>query len=196
MNLTFFLTYCLLITIAPGPTNIIILSTVHNSGIKKAQEFCYGATLAFGIILILSVILNSFLSRILPNTLFIMQIIGSLYMLYLAYQIFNMKKISTNKKESGSFKIGFLIQFINPKVIIFSLTVFPSFLLPYYTSIYQLIGFAFLITIIGGISFFSWLLFGKLLKKSLQKNQKLVNIILAIFLVYCAFIISGIQNYL
>jgi cysteine/O-acetylserine efflux protein len=196
MNITFFLFYCLLVTIAPGPTNIIILSTLHNNGIKKALEFCYGAILSFGIVLVLSVLLNSFLTTFLPNILFFMQIIGSVYMLYLAYLIFNMHSTPSNKKEFGNFKIGFFMQFINPKVLIFSLTLFPSFVMPYYSSIYQLVGFAFIVTLIGGISFFSWILFGSLLKTFLNKYQRFVNVFMSLFLIYCAYIISGIENYL
>lgn len=196
MNITFFLFYCLLVTIAPGPTNIIILSTLHNNGIKKALEFCYGAILSFGIVLVLSVLLNSFLTTFLPNILFFMQIIGSVYMLYLAYLIFNMHSTPPNKKEFGNFKIGFFMQFINPKVLIFSLTLFPSFVMPYYSSIYQLVGFAFIVTLIGGVSFFSWILFGSLLKTFLNKYQRFVNVFMSLFLIYCAYIISGIENYL
>jgi threonine/homoserine/homoserine lactone efflux protein len=196
MNITFFLFYCLLVTIAPGPTNIIILSTLHNNGIKKALEFCYGAILSFGIVLVLSVLLNSFLTTFLPNILFFMQIIGLVYMLYLAYLIFNMHSTPSNKKEFGNFKIGFFMQFINPKVLIFSLTLFPSFVMPYYSSIYQLVGFAFIVTFIGGVSLFSWILFGSLLKTFLNKYQRFVNVFMSLFLVYCAYVISGIEKFI
>lgn len=196
MDITFFLLYCLLITISPGPTNIVILSTVQNNGLHKAIQFCYGATLAFGSILFLSVLLNSLLTQYIPNLLFIMQIVGTVYILYLAYLIFNMNLSDTTNKEVGNFKIGFLIQFINPKVLIFCLTVFPSFVMPYYSSIYELLGFALLITIIGAIAFFSWVLFGHLLKSFLENYCKLTNTILSLFLVYCAYLISGLGGYL
>lgn len=196
MDLIFFLTYCILITITPGPTNIVILSTVQNNGVKKAVEFCYGATLAFAIILFLSVFFNTILTKYIPNLLSVMQIIGTVYILYLAYLIFNMNLISSNGKDIASFKIGFLMQFINPKVIIFCLTVFPSFVMPYYSLFYELLIFVLVITIIGAISFFSWVLFGKLLKFFLQRYLRIVNITLSIFLVYCAYMISGIEKYI
>ena len=195
MDLLFFITYCLLMTIAPGPANIVILSTVQNVSVTKAIEFCYGAALAFGIILILSVLFNSLLTKYIPNILFVMQMIGAIYILYLAYLIFNMDLSNTNKKEIGNFKIGFLMQFINPKVVIFCLTVFPSFVMPYYSSIYELLVFALIITVIGTIAFFSWVLFGKLLKNFLQKYKRFTNIVLSLFLVYCAYMISGIDKY-
>lgn len=195
MNLSFFLLYCFIATITPGPNNILILSTVTNHGVQKALNFSYGAILAFCILLVLSVILNTFLVNILPNILSIMQIIGTIYLLYLAYIIFSMNSSITNKKEFATFKVGFLMQFINPKGIVFSLTIFPSFVMPYYNSIYDLLGFALIITLIGSISFFSWVLAGSLLKTFLEKYIKFVNVFMSLFLIYCAYIISNIKNY-
>ena len=136
MNLASFIIYCFIITFAPGPTHIVTLSTVHNHGVKTALKFCYGASMAFSIILILSVILNSALASFLPKVIEIMQIIGTAYILYLAYKIYNMNSSSSSIKEFGSFKSGFLMQFINPKVILFCVTVFPSFIMPHYSSLY------------------------------------------------------------
>lgn len=195
MNITSFLIYCIIITLAPGPTHIITLSTVQNYGVKKAISFCYGASIAFAIILVLSVIINSGLASFIPKAIIVMQIIGASYILYLAYQIYNMDNSLNGRKDFGSFKTGFLMQFINPKVILFCITIFPSFIMPYYSSIYELITFAFIVSIIGSLSFFSWVIFGSLLKSLLVKYQKITNIILSLFLVYCAIMISGITNF-
>lgn len=46
MNITSFFIYCIIVTVTPGPTNIVILSTVNNFGTKKAMEYTYGATIA------------------------------------------------------------------------------------------------------------------------------------------------------
>ena len=194
MNITSFLVYCFIITFAPGPTHIITLSTVQNYGVKKALNFCYGASIAFTIILVLSVTLNSVLASFLPKAISIMQILGTTYILYLAYQIYKIDTSTNDKKDFGSFKTGFLMQFINPKVILFCITVFPSFIMPYYNSFYELIIFTFIVSTIGSFSFFSWVLFGSLLKKNLQKYQRVTNILMSLFLVYCAIIISGITE--
>jgi threonine/homoserine/homoserine lactone efflux protein len=195
MNITSFLIYCIIITFAPGSTHIVTLSTVQNYGVKKAISFCYGASIAFAIIVVLSVVLNSVLASFLPKAIIIIQIIGASYILYLAYQIYNMDNSSSEQKNFGSFKTGFLMQFINPKVILFCITIFPSFIMPYHSSIYELITFAFIVSIIGSLSFFSWVLFGSLLKSFLVRYQKITNIFLSLFLVYCAIMISGITDF-
>lgn len=193
MNITSFIIYCIIITFSPGPTHIVTLSTVQNYGVKKAISFCSGASLAFAIILVLSVLLNSILASFLPKAIIVMQIIGASYILYLAYLIYYMDSSSNDKKDFGSFKSGFLIQFINPKVVLFCITLFPSFVMPYYSSIYELFIFAFIVLIIGTMSYFSWIMFGSLLKSILVRYQKITNIVLSLFLVYCAIIISGIK---
>ena len=134
MNLTSFLIYCVLVTVTPGPTNVVILSTVHNLGAKKAMEYTYGATIAFGILLSVSAMLNVALMSVLPTILPVMQVLGGLYIAYLALQIFRIKPSKQADAQSGtsSFMSGFLMQFINPKVVLFTMTVIPSFVLPYY----------------------------------------------------------------
>lgn len=196
MNITSFLIYCIIITFSPGPTHIVTLSTVQNYGIKKAISFCYGASIAFSIILVLSVVLNSILASFIPKAIFIMQIIGTAYILYLAYQIYNRDTISEERKDFSSFKTGFIMQFINPKVILFCITIFPSFIMPYYSTFYELTIFIVIVSSIGSLSFFFWVMFGSLLKSFLVKYQKYTNILLSLFLVYCAIMISGITDFL
>ncbi|URN86251.1 LysE family transporter [Acetobacterium wieringae] len=172
----------------------MILSTVHNSGVKKAMEYTYGATIAFGILLFVSATLNMALVTVLPAVLPVMQIIGGIYIAYLAVQIFRMKSSMhvENRSQTSSFISGFLMQFINPKVVLFTMTVIPSFVLPYYTSSLTLILFVLSITIVGFLAFITWILFGSIFKDFLQKHQKAANRIMALFLLYSAIMVSGL----
>lgn len=189
MNITSFLLYCFIVTFTPGPTNIVILSTVHNRGTKRAMEYTYGATVAFGLLLIISAILNTMLITFIPKVLIIMQLIGSIYMLYLAYQIYKMNTTDSTANQTGTFMSGFLMQFLNPKVVLFTMTVIPSFILPYYSAMSTLSISVIVITIIGFLAFITWVLFGTIFKKFLQIHKKTVNVIMALFLVYAAIMI-------
>jgi cysteine/O-acetylserine efflux protein len=191
MNITSFLIYCIIVTFTPGPTNIVILSTVHHFGTKKAMEYTYGATIAFGILLVISAMLNTLLITIIPKILIVMQIIGSFYMFYLAYRIYKADTSKPTVNQSGSFKSGFLMQFLNPKVILFTMTVIPSFIMPYYTAMPAVTISVFAITLIGFLAFITWVLFGTIFKKFLQNHSKIVNVMMALFLAY-----SGIMIWL
>ncbi|MFL0198490.1 LysE family translocator [Clostridium sp. WILCCON 0269] len=194
MNITSFLIYCIIVTVTPGPTNIVILSTVNNFGTKKAMEYTYGATVAFGLLLVISAMLNTVLMAVIPRILPIMQIIGSFYIIYLAYQIYKMDTSKSIEKQTATFMSGFLMQFINPKVVLFTMTVIPSFVMPYYTAPSTLAIFVTCIAIIGFMAFITWVLFGTIFKEFFQKHQKTVNIIMALFLVYSAIMVSGVSE--
>ncbi|WP_088011581.1 LysE family translocator [Gottfriedia acidiceleris] len=189
MNFTSFIVYCFIVTFTPGPTNIVILSTVHNNGTKKALEYTYGATLAFGLLLLISAMVNTMLIEIIPKILIFMQVIGSFYMIYLAYQIYKMDSSKSSEKQSGTFLSGFFMQFLNPKVVLFTMTVIPSYILPYYVAMPAVTISVMVITMIGFLAFITWVLFGSIFKVFLQKHKKTVNIVMALFLVYAAVMI-------
>lgn len=186
MNITSFLIYCFIVTVTPGPTNIVILSTVHNWGTKKAIEYTYGATIAVGLLLIISAMMNTMLITVIPKILIYMQIIGTLYMLYLAYQIYKANTSEPTIKETATFMSGLFMQFLNPKVVLFTMTVIPSFILPYYTSMPTVAISIVTIALIGFSSLMIWVLFGSIFKRFLQSHEKIVNVVMALFLVYAA----------
>ncbi|WP_018704776.1 LysE family translocator [Anaeromusa acidaminophila] len=192
MNITSFLIYCVIVTFTPGPTNIVILSTVQGFGIKKAMEYSYGATIAFGALLAISAILNTMLVTVIPKILIIMQIIGTIYILYLAYQIYKMDASGSTEKQVATFKSGFIMQFVNPKVVLFTMTIIPSFVMPYYTDFHALTIFVAIITGIGFCAFVTWVLFGAIFKEFLLKHQRPVNVSMSLFLIYSAIMGSGL----
>lgn len=189
MNITSFLIYCFIVTFTPGPTNIVVLSTVHSFGTKKAMEYTYGATIAFGILLVISAMLNTVLIEIIPKILIVMQIIGSLYIFYLAYKICKRDSSKPAVDETGTFRSGFLMQFLNPKVLLFTMTVIPSFIMPHYTAMPEVTISVLAITLIGFLAFITWVLFGAIFKKFLQNHSKIVNVVMASFLAYSAVMI-------
>ncbi|MBA2939466.1 LysE family transporter [Paenibacillus sp. CGMCC 1.16610] len=186
MNITSFVIYCMIATFTPGPTNIVILSTVHHHGAKKAMKYTYGATVGFGVLLIISAFLNSMLMAFLPKIILILQIIGSAYMLYLSYLICKMDTANPTVNQAATFRSGFLMQFMNPKVVLFALTVIPAFIIPSYSSRTMMSISIMVIIGIGFLAFLTWVLFGAIFKAFLHKYNKIVNVLLALSLAYAA----------
>jgi threonine/homoserine/homoserine lactone efflux protein len=153
------------------------------------MEYTYGATVAFGLLLAVSAMLNTMLLTFLPKILLVMQIIGTIYMFYLAYQIYKMDtSASPTVNQAGTFASGFFMQFVNPKVILFTMTVIPSNVLPFDTSMPAVALSAFTITLIGFFAFVTWVLFGTIFKQFLQAHKKIVNVIMALFLGFAAIV--------
>lgn len=189
MSVIPFLAYCFIVTVTPGPTNIDILSTVNNYGTKRAMKYTYGATIAFGLLLVISAILNILLVAVMPKILIIMQILGSVYMLYLVYIIFKSGENDNVQKDTNSFRSGFLLQFLNPKVLTFTMTVIPTFILPYYDKVLPISFYVMVIVLMGFMAFNIWVIFGAISRSFLQKHETIVNITMAAFLVYAAIMV-------
>lgn len=192
MNLASFLIYCIVVTFTPGPSNIVILSSVQQVGARQTMQYVWGATLAFGLLLTASAFLNQLLAGVLPGILKVMQIVGGLYMVYLAYQIYKMGTTEDAPKQVTGFWNGFIMQFVNPKVVLFTFTVIPSYVLPFYQSSFSSFLFVVLITFIGFLAYSSWVVFGTVFKTLLNRHQKLLSILMALFLLYSAIIVSGL----
>lgn len=190
MSIVSFIIYCFVITVTPGTTNILILNTVQNDGVKSAMIFAYGSVLGFGIILVSAAFLSSFFANVLPSIIIFVQIGGTFYMLYLAYQIYKMDASNDTKTEGRtSFNRGLFVQLLNPKPIMFALTLFPSFVLPYYNSTLSLTITVAGVTLIGFLSFILWVTFGAIFKEFLKKYHKAANTTMAVFIVYAAVMI-------
>ncbi|GIN19197.1 hypothetical protein J1TS3_03310 [Siminovitchia fordii] len=114
---------------------------------------------------------------------------GMGYMLYLAFKTLTSKDHHNDRKDASSknlFVIGTILQFINPKGILYSVTVVTTFILPYYHSYFSYLIFSLFLGIVGFISSSSWSLFGSIFQKLLAKYRRPFNIIMALLLVYSA----------
>ena len=173
-NLSAFLSYVLVMTFTPGPNNITCMAKSSMYGYKKTLTFILGICTGYFFVLIISSYFNLILFNIIPKIKIFMGILGAVYMLYLAIKILKSRENTNdnnamdskiNKNGINSFFTGIVLQFINPKGIIFALTISSSFILPYYNSNSSIFLFALLLICIGFISLSSWALFGSFFNK-------------------------------
>lgn len=180
------LLFALSSSITPGPNNILIMNSGMNFGIKKSLLHYLGICLGFPLmILIISLGLGVVFTKYLWIK-HLLKILGSLYMLYLAWQILR----STNKNTLFSsqkpwrFHQAVLFQWLNPKAWLMGISTISIFSLSsnYFINA-ALISLIYLI--IGIPSIGSWLVFGKVLQKVLTKDSHRLwfNIAMAVALV-------------
>ncbi|MDF2944907.1 MAG: amino acid transporter LysE [Herbinix sp.] len=188
-NFTAFLSYVLISTFTPGPNNIMSMSNASRYGFKKSIFFNVGVFFGFFIIIVLCSIFSVSLYSLIPSIKPIMTGIGAVYILWLAWKTYRSKPHSEgdNQKSTNTFWSGLLLQFVNPKVILYGITTVSTFVVPYYRSFLILIGFSALLAFIGFISTCCWSLFGALFQTLLMKHDKMINTIMALLLVYCVF---------
>lgn len=202
-NLNAFLSYVIVVTFTPGPNNIMSMVNSGKFGFKKTFKFMLGVASGFFIIMLLSSFFNLFLFKAMPQIQFFMKILGTAYLLYLAAKIMGfdlIHRIMGQEKEASengaavmrSFKTGMLLQFINPKAILYGITIVANFIIPFYDTTYQLILFALFLSLTALASVCSWGLFGSFFNKFLAKYDKPFNLAMALLLIYSALTILGI----
>ncbi len=159
-------------------------------GLSKTLPFCFGVGIGFFIIIALSSFFNIVMLNILPTIKLPLTIFGVGYMLYLAFKIVTSKEPEESNEvedKRNLFFIGTFLQFINPKGILFGITVVATYILPYISSYISYLLFSIFLGFIGIISTFSWALCGSVFQKVLQQHRQMFNIIMALLLVYSAF---------
>ncbi len=212
-NLGAFLSYVFVVTFTPGPNNIMAMANASKFGYKGILKFILGVCTGFFIIMILCSYFNLLLFNLMPKVKTFMGILGAGFMLYLAVKIMKSKEavdeeneekdITDDSKTSednksrnklNSFVTGVAMQFVNPKGILFGITVISNFIIPYYKSNISLIFFSFFLTLVGFSATSCWALFGSLFNKFLSKYRKQFNIVMGLLLIYSALSISGITH--
>ena len=130
--LTFILS-SLVLTISPGPDILFVISQSFNHGKKRAVMTSLGLTTGLFFHTFLVIIGFSLFIKENQNLFFFMKCIGASYLVYLAFTTFLNRKNKYNsqlslKNNSSGFNRGFLMNLLNPKVSIFFIVLFPSFL--------------------------------------------------------------------
>ena len=201
LNYFLFLQIILFLFITPGTPRIVIISYSMNYGVQKCIWTALGDVTANIIQATLVIfVIGSFFSDN-SNLLNIFKWIGVVYILYLAYDLYNSrpKDINSNNVLSKSFfsffKDGFLVAGTSPKAWMFFPFIFPQFI--DFNSNY-IIQFLILITTYVVLDFLSLIAYAILANKLivwLKANPKIINTISACVLIIIAIIILITQQY-
>lgn len=189
MNWIAFLTYTVLSSWTPGPNNIISMSSASSYGMKKTFNLMAGIWMGFIIVMILCSSFSLGLANLLPVIEPYMKYIGGSYIMYLAYKIaVSAKKSADGEEETqiNSFKKGFILQFLNVKIILYGITAMTTFVIPYNNSMSNVSLFTIILVIIGVSGTLVWAMFGAVFYKYITKYNRIVNIVLAVILSYTA----------
>ena len=201
LNYFLFLQIILFLFITPGTPRIVIISYSMNYGVQKCIWTALGDVTANTIqaILVIFFLGSFFVDN--PSFLNTFKWIGIVYLLYLAYDIYNSrpKEINSNNNSSKSifsfFKDGFLVAGLSPKAWMFFPLIFPQFI--DFNSNY-IIQFIILTTTYVVLDFLSLIAYAVLARKLIvwiKAYPKVINTISACILLVIAIIISVIQKY-
>jgi cysteine/O-acetylserine efflux protein len=195
VNLFSLISFILISTFTPGPSNISTASTAVLHGYKNSLKYQAGLAAGVFILMLLSGLLSTTLLRIFPAFEPIMRYIGAGYILYLAFAIL---KASYTFSEQDAKPLGvmhgFMLQILNPKLFVYAFTLFSAFLATMTGNVIFLTLIAILLAAVSFCATSLWALFGTAIKTHLRNPHwnKIINISLSLLLVYSAISLTGI----
>ncbi len=192
MNITAMALFSLIMSITPGPVNIVTLSSGVNYGFRRTLPYVSGATIGFSLLLIslglgLSTILMTF-----PKLLNYSSYIGTAYLVYMGYKIIRSASTVNAQRQSNvpKFIDGALLQLSNPKAWVACLSGISTFSSA--TSIQPLLSFVMIYFLICYASIGLWAFAGMQLQSILSKksHMKLFNWTMGLLLIITSLVMS------
>jgi threonine/homoserine/homoserine lactone efflux protein len=185
-NVFAFISYVTLTTFTPGPNNIMSMANASRYGLKRSMRFTVGVCAGFFLIVGLSIAFTIGLQTLVPTIKPYMTVIGAAYILWLAWKTVTSSPHDDAAAGQSTFLSGMLLQFLNPKAILYGITAASVYIVPYYDSVPVLVGFAAALAIVSLISTSCWALFGSLFQRFMAANHRIVAYVMGALLVYCA----------
>lgn len=110
--------FSFVMSISPGPINLIIVSAGANYGFKRTMSFVSGATIGFTLLLMFVGFGFIKIIQAYPLLFDYLSLAGSVFILYIGYKIVTSSSSQIEVKNDESipkFYEGFLLQWLNPK---------------------------------------------------------------------------------
>mgnify|MGYP000739782020 CR=1 FL=1 len=169
---------------SPGPVNLVATSTAANFGFPRTLLFVSGASVAYALIVFVSGNLLSILVNWLPNLERVMQIAGTVFLLYVVKQIAfaPYEPIEhQSQRKVPSLVYGGLMQCINPKAWLVAMSGISLYVVGQESLRFQLITFTMVSLVACFIGVSSWAAIGHLIRRYLQSelHQRRFNTIMA-----------------
>ena len=111
---------------------------------------------------------------------------GAAYICYLAYKIARFGNAGKGKEQDCNFLSGMVVQLTNAKIILFDLSCYSAFVLPYSERFIDLLPVTALLLLAGPGANLVWLLAGGAIKPFVSRYAGTVSIVMATALLACA----------
>jgi cysteine/O-acetylserine efflux protein len=189
------ISYILISSFTPGPSNISSASMAVLHGYRNTLGYQAGLAAGVFLLMLISGWLSTTIVQMFPSFEPIMRYVGAAYILYLAFGILKASYMFIEKDSKPlGFLHGFLLQILNPKLFIYAFTLFSAFLATMTRNLTVLLLVVTLLAVVAFCATSTWALFGTAIKTHLHhaRLKMIVNILLSLSLVYTAISLTGI----
>ena len=172
----------------PGPNNVIASHSGFNFGFKKTIPLILGVAFGWTFILIIFESGLIFVFQKFPILQMIVKVIGTIFIVYLAYKIAFTKLEKTKEVKSPiTFTDTILLQLVNPQGILTAMLIVSTFLDPKNNYLRDAIWVTVIMFVMALTSITFWTLIGKYLRKIATNENfiKLFNYTMSFLLIVC-----------
>lgn len=171
---------------SPGPANLYSLACCLKYGRRKALKMWRGLLTGFSVAVIIMALLTHLLGEVMGNYVVYLKYLGAAYILWLAWKMWRFSGQNNADAQECTFMSGMIMQLTNAKMLLFDLTAFSVYVLPYSNKLIDLLWVSALLLLAGPGANLAWLYAGAYLRRFFAKYQKQVDIVMSFLLLLCA----------
>lgn len=213
MQLSVFLAlvaYACATTFSPGPNNVLLLSSTGQYGFKKCLPLMRGIWTGLITVMLICGFGCKFLGDLIPSIERYARFAGAAYILWLGYKTLTRRSTpdadasagaasaspsdlpggdtpATQTKKPLGFANGFLLQFLNVKILMLGIAAYCSFVLPHGTTVPATLIFAVTMAACAATGNLIWATAGSLLFPVYSRHYRIFNGIMALLLFWCVY---------
>ena len=201
--------YACATTFSPGPTNVLLLSSTGQYGFRKCLPLMRGIWTGLITVMLICGFGCKLLGDLIPSIERYARFVGAAYIVWLGYKTLTRRSVqnpestveetsdisgqasaeqtSGNEQKPLNFVNGFLLQFLNVKILMLGIAAYCSFVLPYGTSVPATLIFAVTMAACAATGNLIWATVGSLLFPIYNKYYRIFNAIMALLLFWCVY---------
>lgn len=171
---------------SPGPANLYSLACCLKFGRRKALKMWRGLLTGFSIAVVVMAVLTHLLGEVMGSYVGYLKYLGAAYILWLAWKMWRYSGQNNTEAQKCTFTSGLIMQLTNAKMLLFDLTAFSVYVLPYSDQLSDLFVVAAMLLLAGPGANLAWLYAGAYLRRFFARYQKQVDIVMSFLLLLCA----------
>lgn len=169
----------------PGPANIYAMSCSLRYGCRASMRMWCGLLCGFLTAALLAAAAAHIAGMAFREYVPYLRYLAAAYIIYLAWKTYR-AGISSEGDTQPTFASGFVVQLTNAKIILFDLSCYSAFVLPYSQRFLDLLPVTALLILAGPGANLVWLLAGGAIKPFVYRYAKTVSAVMAVALLLCA----------
>ena len=169
----------------PGPANIYAMSCSLRYGCRASMRMWCGLLCGVLTAALLAAAAAHLAGMAFREYVPYLRYLAAAYIIYLAWKTYR-AGISSEGDTQPTFASGFVVQLTNAKIILFDLSCYSAFVLPYSQRFLDLLPVTALLILAGPGANLVWLLAGGAIKPFVYRYAKTVSAVMAVALLLCA----------